>query len=103
MYGSRPGQPAAEPGTGSPDAPPGRPEPGQPVADDSASDRKVHGGTGPLPHQPFGALTGHTLVEGRPDEAKPHGHGAAIGVLIAVAVLGVAASLGSILILAGVI
>jgi hypothetical protein len=101
VYGSRPSQPAIEPGTGSPEAPPGRPEPGQLVAEGSAPDRKAHGSTGPLPYQSFGALTGHTLAEGRPDEARPHGHRAAIGMLVAVAVLGVAASLGSILVLTG--
>jgi hypothetical protein len=106
VYGSgRPGQPGTDPGAPAREAP-GQYLPGQRGAGDPASSLELHrGGSGPLPLDSSGSLTGHILAQGRSDasEPQPRGPRAVVIVLVSIAVLAVAAALGAVLVLSGTI
>jgi hypothetical protein len=105
VYGSRPPQPGT--GSGAPaQEQPGQYLPGQFYAAPAASSPELHsGGSGPLPLEGSGSLTGHILAQGRPDvtETKPRASRTIIMVLVTIGVLALAAALGAVLVLSGTI
>jgi hypothetical protein len=101
VYGSRP-QPGTDTGA---QEQPGQYRPGQFYAAPAASSLEISGGSGPLPFESSGSLTGHILAQGRPDvpEPKPRGSRTIIITLVTIGVLALAAALGAVLVLSGTI
>jgi hypothetical protein len=95
VYGGRPPEPEQ----------PGQYPPGQTYAAPTASSLEYSGGSGPLPLESSGSLTGHILAQGRPDVVEPQRRGSrtVIIVLVTIGVLALAAALGAVLVLSGTI